>query len=59
MTFEKNEPDDHKDQPQQKHKDGDTVDPMHIPHPLRIRRIRIPLLDVEIFLNLPPDSHIG
>jgi hypothetical protein len=49
MSFEKNKPNDHEDQAQEKHEYGDTVDPMHIPHPLSIRRIRITLLDVEIF----------
>jgi hypothetical protein len=57
MSLEKKQPDDHEDQPQEKHKDGDPVDPMHIPHPLGIRRIRIPLLNVEIFRYLSPDSH--
>jgi hypothetical protein len=58
MSFEKNQPDDHKDQSQEEHKNGDAVDAMHIPHPLSIRRIRVPLLDVEIFPYLSPDSHI-
>jgi hypothetical protein len=57
MSFEKDQPDDHKDQPDQEHKDGDTVDPMHVPHPLGMRRIRIPLFNVEVFPNLSPDSH--
>ena len=56
--FEKNCPDDQDDQPNKKHKNGNPVDPMHIPHPLRIRRIRVPLFDVEIFLYLTPDTHI-
>jgi hypothetical protein len=55
--LKKKEPDDHKDQTQQENKDGDAVDPMHIPHPLRMRRIRVPLLNVEILGQLPPDSH--
>jgi hypothetical protein len=57
MSFEKDQPDDHKDQPDQKHKNGDTVDPMHILHPLSMWRIRIPLFNVEIFLDLSPNSH--
>jgi hypothetical protein len=57
MSFKKDQPDDHKDQPQQKHKNGDAVDPMHVFHPLRMWRIRVPLLDVEIFLDLSPNSH--
>ena len=59
MSFEKDQPDDHKDQPQQKHKNGDTVDPMHVLHPLSTWRIRIALLDVEIFPYLSPDSHFA
>jgi hypothetical protein len=58
MSFEKDQPDDHKDQSQQKHKNGDTVDPMHVFHPLSTWRIRIPLLDIKIFLELSPNSHI-
>jgi hypothetical protein len=30
---------------------------MHIPHPLRMRRIRVPLLDIKVLRQLPPDSH--
>jgi hypothetical protein len=41
----------------EEHKNGGPVDPMHVPHVLRIRRIRIPLFDVEVFLDLSPDSH--
>jgi hypothetical protein len=59
MPLENKDPQDQKDQSQQEHKDGDTVDPMHIPHPLRIRRIRVPLLNVEILGYLSPNSHIS
>ena len=31
---------------------------MHILHPLRMRRIRIPLPEIEIFGYLPQKSHI-
>jgi hypothetical protein len=58
MLFENKQLQQQNNDPRQKHKDRYPVDPMHIPHPLRIRRIRIPLLDEEIFLNLSPDSHI-
>ena len=30
---------------------------MHIPHPLRVGRVRVPLFYIEIFFYLPPDSH--
>jgi hypothetical protein len=59
MSLENKDPQDQKNKPQQEHKDRDPVDPMHIPHPLRVWRIRIPLLYVEIFRYLSPDSHIG
>jgi hypothetical protein len=58
MSFEKKKPDDHKDQPQQEDKNRDPVDPMHIPHPLSIRNIGVPLLYIEILAKLPPDTHI-
>jgi hypothetical protein len=57
MSFEKDRPNDHNNDPDQKHKNGDAVDPVHVLHPLRAWRIRIPLLDVEIFLDLSPNSH--
>jgi hypothetical protein len=57
MFLENKDPQDQKDQPQQEHKNGDAVDPMHIPHPLGIRRIRIPFFDVEILSYLSPNSH--
>jgi hypothetical protein len=57
MTFDKEQLDHQNDQRKQEHKNGYPVDPMHIPHPLRIRRIGILLFDVEIFFDLPPDTH--
>jgi hypothetical protein len=57
MVLKKKDPHDHKDQTQQENKDGEAVDPMHIPHPLSVRRIRIPFFDVEILAKLSPDSH--
>jgi hypothetical protein len=55
--LKKKDPHDHKDQTQQENKDGEAVDPMHIPHPLSVRRFRVPLFDVKIFAKLSPDSH--
>jgi hypothetical protein len=57
MMSEKDCPDDHDNDRHQKHKDGDTVDPMHVLHPLSAWRIRVPPLNVEIFLDLSPNSH--
>jgi hypothetical protein len=57
MTLEKNRFNDDKNQPQQENKDSGPVDPMHIPHPLGIWFIRIPLPDIEILPNLSPDTH--
>jgi hypothetical protein len=58
MSFEKKQFDDHKDQTGQENEQRDPVDPMHIPHPLRMRGIRVPLLYVEILTELSPDTHI-
>jgi hypothetical protein len=57
MFLENKQPQDQKNKPHEEHEDRNAIDPMHIPHPLRIRRIRIPLLNVKIFGYLPPDSH--
>jgi hypothetical protein len=57
MMFDKKYLDNQNDHPNEEHKNRYPVDPMHIPHPLRIRCIGIPLFDVEIFFDLPPDTH--
>ena len=57
MMMLENRPNDHDNDREQKHEDGNTVDPMHIPHPLRTRRIRIPFLDIEVLLDLSPNTH--
>lgn len=57
MTFEKNQFDDHKDQRRQEHENTDPVNPMHIPHPLRIRRVGISFPDIEVFFDLSPYTH--
>ena len=57
MMFDKKYLDNQNDHPHQEHKNRYPVDPMHVPHPLRIRRIRIPLFNVEVFLDLLPDTH--
>jgi hypothetical protein len=49
--------DDKNDNGREEHEDGYPVDPMHILHPLRMRRIGIPLFNVEILGNLSPHSH--
>jgi hypothetical protein len=43
--------------PRQEHENGYPVDPMHISHPLRVWRIRIPFFDIEVFGDLSSDSH--
>jgi hypothetical protein len=58
MMLKKNRLNDYKNQPQQENKNSGPVDPMHIPHPLRIRLIGIPLPDIEILPDLSPDTHI-
>jgi hypothetical protein len=57
MSLENKDSQDQENDPHEEHKNGDPVDPMHIPHPLGIRRIRIPLLDIKVLLYLSPDSH--
>jgi hypothetical protein len=57
MMMPENRPHDHNDDRNQEHKDGNAVDPMHVLHPLSMWRIRIPLLDIKIFLDLSPNSH--
>jgi hypothetical protein len=57
MFLEKNRPDDNEDQPTQEYKNSDPVDPVHVLHPLGVRRIRVPLFNVEIFPYLSPYSH--
>jgi hypothetical protein len=42
---------------QQEHKNRDPVDPMHVFHPLGMRRIGIPFLNVEVLCKLSPYSH--
>jgi hypothetical protein len=57
MAFENEKLQEQENDPHQEHENGDPVDPMHIPHPLRVRRIRIPLFDIEVFGDLSSDSH--
>jgi hypothetical protein len=57
MFFENEKLKQQDNDPRQKHKDRNPVDPMHIPHPLRVRRIRIPFFDIEVFGDLSSDSH--
>jgi len=57
MSPENKDPQDQENDPHEEHKNGDPVDPMHIPHPLSIRRIRIPLPDIKVFRDLSPNSH--
>jgi hypothetical protein len=57
MTLKNKYPEDHNDQADKEHKEGNAVDPMHILHPLGMRCLRIPLFNVEIFAKLPPDAH--
>ena len=57
MMMLEDRPEDHDNDRDQKHKNGDAVDPVHVLHPLSPWRIRVPLLNVEIFLDLSPNSH--
>jgi len=57
MSPEKNHPDYNKDQTQEKYKNGNAIDPMHIAHPFAMRRIRISFFDIQVFCQLSPYSH--
>jgi len=57
MPLKEKQFDQQEDQSQQENKNADPVDPMHILHPLRMRRVGIPFLNVEILRQLSPDSH--
>ena len=54
---EYSQPEDHDDQRDQEHKNGNAVDAMHVSHPFGIRLIRIPFPQVEIFSQLFENSH--
>lgn len=54
---EENKPDQHNDQRCQEQQDRQAVDAMHVFHPLRIRRIGVPLFEVEVLCYLPPEAH--
>lgn len=45
------------DQRYQKHKYRYPVYPMHVPHPLRMRRVWVALFDIEIFRQLSQEAH--
>jgi hypothetical protein len=57
MPLEKDQLNDQKDNGQQEHENRDPVDPMPIFHPLGMRRIGIPFLNVEVLGKLSPYSH--
>ena len=57
MTFENEQFQQQDHDRRQEHKDRYPVDPVHVPHPLGIRLIRVPLFNVEVFFDLSPDSH--
>ena len=57
MMMPEHQPVDHNNDRDQKHENGNAIDPMHILHPLRMRCVRITLLDVEILPDLSPNSH--
>jgi hypothetical protein len=57
MFLEKKQLDNNDDNSHQEHKEGYSVDPMHVFHPLGMRRIGVPFPDIEILCKLSPDSH--
>jgi hypothetical protein len=52
MMPKKNNFDQHYNQSSEEHEYGDTIDTMHILHPLRIRSVWISLFYIKIFGNL-------
>jgi hypothetical protein len=57
VPFENEKFDQQNDDPDDEHEYGNPVDPMHVPHPLRVWRIRIPFFYIEVLADLSPDSH--
>jgi hypothetical protein len=57
MMLENKQLDEQDNDPNKEHKNRYPVDAMHIPHPLGIRRIRIPLLYKQVLPDLSPHSH--
>jgi hypothetical protein len=57
MLVKEERPDDHHDQRDQEHKNGDAVDPVHVFDPSAPRSIRIFLLDIKVFRYLSPWAH--
>jgi hypothetical protein len=57
MSLYQKEPNRNDNQTHQEHKNGNAINAVHISHPSAMRRIRISLFQVEIFSELPPDSH--
>ena len=53
MPFEENDFNNNNNQRHQKHENGNAVDAMHVLDPTRVRSIRVPLFDVQVFCNLP------
>jgi hypothetical protein len=47
------------DERYQKQQNGNTVNAMHVLHPLRIRPVGILFPDVKIFAYLPPNAHLS
>ncbi len=56
VFFEK-KPDEDNDYPDNKHKDGNPVDTMHVADPATRGRIRILLFNIQVFSNLTEYSH--
>jgi len=56
VFFEK-EPDEDNDYPDDKHKNGDPIDAMHIAYPAAGGRIGIFLFNIQVFSNLTEYSH--
>jgi len=56
-VFPGKKPDEDNDYPDNKHKDGNPVDTMHVADPAARGRIRIFLFNIQVFGNLTEYSH--
>jgi len=59
MMPENGELQDHDNDGYDEHEQGNTVDAVHVFHPLRVRLIRIAFFNIQVFSYLSPDSHLA
>ncbi len=57
MSFKKNHPDNDNNDPDQEHKNGNTVNAVHVTHPFAVGRIGVSFFDIKVFGYLAHYSH--